>query len=153
LSTRFLATLEERLASHVGPIASLLVRRAASKATDSRALAAQLARHLPDDAARREWGSMLKQHLVDSGQGSSFQSVSRTLAAGSAHAVTTTLDPAHIEAATRQLAVHVGPIARIVAGRAARSADRATFHARLADALPPSVDKEMFLRALGESPT
>jgi serine/threonine-protein kinase len=34
LSGSFLATLEERLASHVGPIASLLVRRAASQATE-----------------------------------------------------------------------------------------------------------------------
>jgi serine/threonine protein kinase len=153
LSGSFLATLEERLASHVGPIASLLVRRAASQATDSRALAAQLARHLPDEAARREWGTMLKQHLMESGQGSSFQVVSETLAFEGPHAATATLDPAHIEAATRQLAVHVGPIARIVAGRAARGADTATFHARLADALPSSVDREAFLRALGESAT
>lgn len=142
-SPELLAKLEQQLASHVGPIASLLVRRAASQATDSRTLAAQLARHLPDDAARREFDTLLERHASASCKGST-----RSVPA----AVTPALDPERVEAVARRLATHLGPIARIIAERAARNADTATFHARLADALPSSVDREAFLRTLDDLP-
>ncbi|MBP0590302.1 serine/threonine protein kinase [Paraburkholderia sp. LEh10] len=142
----FLAQLEQRLASHVGPIASLLVRRAASQATDSRTLAAQLARHFPDDSSRREFDTLLKQHAIASTGGS----MHRTLPVEPASVADVPLGPEQIETAARRLASYVGPIARIIAERAARGADEATFRARLADALPASVDRTAFLRALDE---
>jgi eukaryotic-like serine/threonine-protein kinase len=147
-SPELLAELEQQLASHVGPIASLLVRRAASKATDSRTLAAQLARHFPDDSARRDFDTLLKRHAI----ASSDNSIRSTLPVLEASTASMPLDPEQVEAAARRLASHVGPIARIIAERAARGADAATFHARLADALPASVDKAGFLRALEEPP-
>jgi hypothetical protein len=69
-------------------------------------LAAQLARHLPDEAERREWDTMLKRHLTDSGRSTSYRFVSEMLPASSTHAVAALLDPAHIEAATQQFVVH-----------------------------------------------
>ncbi|MGF6633670.1 serine/threonine-protein kinase [Paraburkholderia sp. MM6662-R1] len=144
----FLAQLEQRLASHVGPIASLLVRRAASHATDSQTLAAQLARHLSNDAARREFDTLLKQHVIASGDDSKRS----TLAIESTSAACVPLDAEHVEAAARRLASHVGPFAHVIAERAARGADAATFRARLADALPASVDREAFLRAFDDPP-
>jgi eukaryotic-like serine/threonine-protein kinase len=154
-----LAQLEQRLASHVGPIASLLVRRAASQASDSRTLAAQLARHFRDDSARREFDTLLERHAIASGEGSmrgtrgTLRAFTSVATASTASAAGAPLDAGQVEAATRRLASHIGPIARIIAERAARGADTATFRARLADALPASVDRAAFLRTLDEPPS
>jgi serine/threonine-protein kinase len=143
-SPEFLAQLERRLVSHVGPVASRLVRRAAAQSTDSRMLAAQLARHLPDDNARQEFNTLVERDAAASG-------IESTRVARDNHAAQTVvpeLDPALIESAARRLATHIGPVARIVARRAAVGADTATFHARLVEALPASVDKDAFLNTL-----
>ncbi|AXF11406.1 serine/threonine protein kinase [Paraburkholderia graminis] len=146
-----LAQLEERLAHHVGPVASLLVRRAAAHATNPRMLAAQLARHLPDEATRHQFDTLLQRHTAGQGSASS-RPVSESIqpAARVASTQARVPDAAHIEAAARQLATHIGPVARIVAQRAALGVDTATFHNRLADALPATVDRSAFLRALSE---
>jgi serine/threonine-protein kinase len=146
-----LAQLEERLAHHVGPVASLLVRRAAAHATNPRMLAAQLARHLPDEATRHQFDTLLQRHTAGQGSASS-RPVSESIqpAARVASTQARVPDAAHIEAAARQLATHIGPVARIVAQRAALGVDTATFHNRLADALPATVDRTAFLRALSE---
>lgn len=146
-----LAQLEERLANHVGPVASLLVRRAAAHATNARMLAAQLARHLPDEATRHQLDTLLQRHTAaQAGASSRPMSGSIQPAARVASTQARVPDAAHIEAAARQLATHIGPVARIVAQRAALGADTATFHNRLADALPAAVDRTAFLRALSE---
>uniref|UniRef100_E1TEB1 non-specific serine/threonine protein kinase n=1 Tax=Burkholderia sp. (strain CCGE1003) TaxID=640512 RepID=E1TEB1_BURSG len=146
-----LAQIEERLASHVGPVASLLVRRAAAHATNPQMLAAQLARHLPDEETRHHFDTLLQRHTgAPRAVSSRPESESIQPPAGGTSAKARVPDAAHIEAATRQLATHIGPVARIVAQRAALGADTATFHNRLADALPATVDRTAFLRALSE---
>lgn len=146
-SPEFLAQLEQRLASHLGPVSSRLVRRAAAQATDSRMLVAQLARHLPDDDARHDFDTLLARHASASGRASTR--VARET--GAARTAAPALDPAHIASAARCLATHIGPIARIVAQRAAVGADIATFHTRLVEALPASVDKDAFLGSLNDT--
>ncbi|CAB3751077.1 serine/threonine-protein kinase [Paraburkholderia humisilvae] len=156
-----LAQLEQRLASYVGPVATLLIRRAAAQSSDSQMLSAQLARHLPDDASRREFDALLARHAAharatSAGLAPAAGSATRGTVFGSTAGDATVgapLDPERIDAATRRLASHIGPIARIVAARAARGADAATFHARLADALPATVDKAAFLRELDDPST
>jgi serine/threonine-protein kinase len=141
-----LAQLEQRLVSHVGPVASRLVRRAAAQATDSEMLAAQLARYLPDDAARHEFSTLLERH----GAASGIESTRVARESSAARPAVPALDPERIESAARRLATFIGPIARMVAQRAAVGADTATFHARLVDALPASVDKDAFLNTLDD---
>ncbi|MGF6483757.1 serine/threonine-protein kinase [Paraburkholderia sp. JPY419] len=142
----FLAEVEQRLASHVGPVASLLVRRAASQASDSRALLEQLARHFSGESARREFDTLIKQHTIALADGS----MRGAMSAADASAACAPLDSRQVEVAVRRLASHVGPIARIVVEHAARGADTATFRARLAEALPTQADRAAFLRALDD---
>jgi serine/threonine-protein kinase len=141
-----LAQLEQRLVSHVGPVASRLVRRAAAQATDSRMLAAQLTRHLPDEAARHEFDTLLARHTAASGIVPAHIARERSGTGAAAAAI----NPARVDLAARRLATHIGPIARIVAQRAALGADTTTFHARLVDALPASVDRDAFLDTLNK---
>ncbi|MBI0330684.1 serine/threonine-protein kinase [Burkholderia plantarii] len=149
-SVELLAQLERRLADHVGPVASRLVRRAAALASDSRTLAAALARHLPDEAARHDVDTLLQRHAAAGTAMTAAAPPARDGGVAAEAVAGPALDPARIDAAARRLAIHLGPIARLVAQRAAVGADTATFHARLADALPASVDRLAFLRALDE---
>ncbi|SPB13803.1 serine/threonine protein kinase [Caballeronia novacaledonica] len=113
--------LEKRLASHVGPVASLLMRRARANATDIDTLRERLAAHLPTEAARRDFDALLTRLAA----GASRSVIAREIGADSVS-----------EAASR-LTTYLGPIARIVARRAAANAsDLPTFYARLLDAVP-----------------
>lgn len=169
-ATRFskdmLADVERRLASHIGPVASLLVKRAVVKSTDARMLAAQLSRHAPDEATRRDIDEALARYVMpDPGtRGSSFTDVrgsgtnlsdagqSGLDASQSVTQLDTrrtdVVDSAIVEAATRCLAMHIGPVATLIAQRASRGVDRDTFFRKLAAALPSSVDATEFVSQL-----
>jgi serine/threonine-protein kinase len=126
-----IAQLEERLASHVGPVATLLLRRASARAADVDALRERLVTYLPDGAARREFDSLLSQ-----------------LEAGSSRALPAQkISVEQVSDAARHLTTYLGPIARVIARRAAASApDLQTFHARLLDAVPQQKDRDALRR-------
>jgi eukaryotic-like serine/threonine-protein kinase len=113
--------LEKRLASHVGPVASLLMRRACANAPDLDTLRERLAAHLPTDDARREFDVL----------------VTRLAPASSLSLHTQAISAQSVSAAASRLTTYLGPIARIVAQRAAaNTSDLRTFYARLLDSVP-----------------
>ncbi|MFM0267140.1 serine/threonine-protein kinase [Paraburkholderia sediminicola] len=133
----WIAQLEERLASHVGPVATLLLRRASASAADVNALRERLATYLPDDAARRDFDSLLSQMEASSSRALPAQKISVE----------------QVSDATRQLTTYLGPIARVIARRAAASApDLHTFHARLLDAVPQQRDRDALRREWDKEP-
>ncbi|MBN3723256.1 hypothetical protein G3N92_03525 [Burkholderia sp. Ac-20379] len=73
-----------------------------------------------------------------------FRSTRRRGRGAQASTVAAAFDPALVERAARRRATHSGPIARIVAQRAAVGADTAVFRARIGEALPESVDRRAF---------
>lgn len=143
-----LAKVEGALARHVGPLASVMVRRAARECHDVPALYARLGEQITQTAAREAFLSL----ITKSGPGSTGGSVGSTggsrggrmpAAAPGAPATGTTsadgpeLSDAQLEQAQRLLAVHVGPIAKVVVKRAAdRSRRRDALFAMLAEAVP-----------------
>jgi serine/threonine-protein kinase len=127
----WIAQLQERLASHVGPVATLLLRRASASATDINALRERLAAYLPDDTARRDFDALLSQLETSSSRALPAQKISVE----------------QVSDATRRLTTYLGPIARVIARRAAASAaDLQTFHARLLDAVPQQKDRDALRR-------
>ncbi len=58
-SSTLVAQLEQRLATHVGPMASFLVRRATSQAQDVAQLRDRLAQHFRTEAARADFNALL----------------------------------------------------------------------------------------------
>ncbi|KPF48072.1 hypothetical protein D621_16675 [beta proteobacterium AAP51] len=151
-----LARVEAALARHVGPMAAVMVRRAARECHDLPALHARLGEQITQAAARE---AFLGQ--VQAGGTGSLGSIGRTGggsmgSAGNASAGTrgpvsgsgapgpspggssgAPVSDALVEQAQRLLAAHVGPIARVVARRAAeRSREREVFFDLLAQAVP-----------------
>ncbi|MGF6959555.1 serine/threonine-protein kinase [Paraburkholderia youngii] len=132
-----LARIERQLAIHMGPLASLLVRRAATQANDLPALGAQLAAVLPDTArlefeqafARLTAGSPDMSMVASSspGSGVAVAAAAAKVSAGSPASAAGTspgsaIDQASIDAVAVKLAVYVGPIAKMIASREARHA-------------------------------
>ncbi|MDP2005404.1 MAG: protein kinase [Rubrivivax sp.] len=163
--TAALAKVEAALARHVGPLASVMVRRAARENHDLPALLARLGEQIEQPAAREAFlrgqssggtgaggthgghgthgthgsqGSPAPHgHAGASGSLGGRSTGSPAPGTGSGSAGGHAVSDAFLEQAQKLLAVHVGPIAKVVVKRAAeRTRDRQGLCALLADAVP-----------------
>lgn len=146
-----LAQVEATLARHVGPLAAVLVRRASRVCHDLPALQAALAEQITNVSAREAFlGSRSSGTGGATGGGTAGPRTGGTHNPGSgvrtpAPAPSTygsmtlgaPVSDAVLEQAQRVLAVHLGPIARVVVKRAAeRTRQRQPLFALLAEAVP-----------------
>jgi eukaryotic-like serine/threonine-protein kinase len=136
-----LSRIERALATHVGPMARVMVREAARNCSDATSLASAVSRHIPEDAKR--------QQFIDSACGGSrVTPVPPTSAAQATASAATTVPheaaaPDPLTDAFRAQALQVvtrkmGPIARVLVRRAADAAggSQSRFMQLLLDALP-----------------
>ena len=125
---------ETMLAKFVGPLALVLVRRAARECDNQVALYTRLAEQVTDPVARQ---ALLERAARPSGDATGAgRVVSGRSSPPSMHAPAV-LNDALMLRAQQLLARHVGPIAKIVIkNAAAQSADRAAFVARVAESVP-----------------
>ena len=147
-----LAQIEKRLARLMGPIARVMVRRAAKETTDIVALTQQLASKIASDAEREEFlkgaglaparaplpsHSKSPQDTNSGAQSTSFPGTPRPLT------------PEDVARASQLLVTHMGPIAPVLAKRAAKAgATREQFIAALAAHLHDDAARARFLDAL-----
>jgi eukaryotic-like serine/threonine-protein kinase len=166
-----LRTAEHELARTLGPMAKLIVRKAASQTRDRFELCSILAANIIDPEMRRKFvdtfnetasGVRSRSGATDaSGAAGSSQpghAHSRTRvpasALGTAHTrdmgtLGAPLEPAFVDQITARLAVYIGPIASIVTKRAAREAkNRTDFLRRVAENLGTQ-ERVAFLREVG----
>ena len=137
-----LAQAEASLARHVGPLAGVLVRRAARECSDLPTLYAKLAEQVTNATARSAFlGEATAGGMLALGTGAASDSASsagtRAAANGTPQAAGgNALSEALTEPASRLLAQHIGPIAKIVMKKAAaRTAQREDFFALLAESV------------------
>jgi serine/threonine-protein kinase len=165
-----LRTAEQELAYAVGPMAKLIVRKAASQTHDRFELCSMLANNIVDPEMRRkfvdafnETESGLRAGIGSTGarETGGLSPSTRAQPHGGAHAGSpgtgetretrthrTALDQAFVDQITPRLAVYIGPIASIVTRRAARDAKtRTDFLHRVAESL--DAGRVAFLRELG----
>jgi serine/threonine-protein kinase len=162
-----LATAEHELARALGPMAKVIVHRAAAQASDRAELCSILSDSIMDPDTRRQFiqafertgGSGARTGGGTSSSPSPAQSRQRTgghaSTSGSSHRAAGTdphgppLDPAYIDQITARLAVYIGPIAPIVTKKAARDAKgRRDFLRRVADNLGTQ-ERAAFLHEVG----
>jgi serine/threonine protein kinase len=135
-----LSRIERALATHVGPMARVMVREAARSCSDTTSLATAVSRHIAEDAKR--------QQFIDSARGGSHVTPVPALASGSAAtpvpaqaAQGASSDPLTDAFKAQVLTIvtrKMGPIARVMVKRAADAGagSRARFVQALLDALP-----------------
>jgi serine/threonine-protein kinase len=142
LSVEDLRALESLFTRHVGPMAKVLLKRAARTAIDGSMLAGQLAQAIPDESARKAFMAEAMEKLAAaSGGGGSSPSVrfSRNLIEG-----------ALLDTAALRLARYIGPIARVIAKKTpGRPSDLGAYYRQLAENIPDAADRARFLKDAG----
>ncbi|MFL9961251.1 serine/threonine-protein kinase [Paraburkholderia sediminicola] len=155
-----LAAVQAWLAAQVGPVARLLVARAATRAADLPTLSALLVPHIPSDKGRKQFADALSTLAQEtwhaslrtdtSPRPSQPQTAQRDVTSLDGSAPSTSLTPEQIRAAALQLAVYLGPIAQLIVKREApRALDLRMLQQRLAEAISNDHDRASFLRATG----
>ena len=141
LDSNLLTQAEASLARHVGPLASVLVRRAARGCTDLATLYARLAEHVEHPAARTAFldQATASGAITGTGAGAGGRTLHPASSGGTSVPGVAPGEPLTapvIEQATRLLAQRIGPIAAVVVRKAAAHApQRAGFFALLAEAV------------------
>jgi serine/threonine-protein kinase len=153
-----LATIERQLVRFVGPMARILVRQAAVQAHDARELYALLSVHIgdPKERARFEAHAQVTEASASLGArqpGAGRPTTSaRTAGTQSASRVRTPrpLEQAFIEHTTSRLAVYLGPIAKVVAKKAAQQAHDSDEFVQLVAEHIGTQERNAFLREVAE---
>ena len=141
-----LRELEELLAPYVGPMARVLVRRSAKTTSDGPALVRLLAEKIPSERDGKAFAAAALEKVF---------AEARTEAApdrSSPDLSNKPVEAVDVDKATGQLAPYVGPIAKVMAKKAAAQArDLKAFYQRLAENLDPE-DRARFLKDAGYEP-
>src|SRR5262245_11663649 len=148
---KILAAVEIELARYVGPVAKVLVRRAARQHKNMPALVAALAVSVDSTQEREAFARAVT--------GRGLQSVNTLVPAegtdstlGETVMTGPTMSEQDIERATRLLTTFIGPIAKVIVKRAAGpNVSRRDFFARVAQSLETEAQRERFLREVGMS--
>jgi len=147
-----LQTIERQLATFIGPLAKILVKRAASKATNSDELYALLAESLERDADRLAFLSGKAKLTPDKAKGQPRIESPQLSAEGAPLTSSSPLEltPAAIDQAARVLAPYVGPISAVLVRKAAKRADSLrSLYLLLAEHVEAGARRVRFLRDAG----
>jgi len=150
-----LHTIERELADLDGPTARVMVKKAAAKSRDTAELCALISDSLTDPEVRQRFlDGMQKSAAERSGAGKTGTGVRGTLppqlrSVSGDMAALAPLDPGFVEQTTSRLTVYLGPLARVVARKAAKEAtNRQQFVQLIANHLGAQ-ERAGFLREIG----
>jgi serine/threonine-protein kinase len=148
-----LRDVERQLAQHIGPMAKIIVRKAASTTADVHELYTMLANNLDTEGARREFlGGLTRLGVTPPPTGAGTRVVGGTQVVGTQLAGTIEpLSQQTLDLASRQLAKYIGPIASVMVKKAARQATSLqVFYALLADNITNLDERSKFLKDVGQ---
>jgi serine/threonine-protein kinase len=155
-----LTQLERTLASYIGPMARVLVKQSAKRAVDVAGLTKLLAEHIGEPLERTEFTSRVAALTGTAASATKARSTTSVagvgVGSGSGAMPTgpgTPLSEATLEFASKALARHIGPIAKVVVKKASvRAKTREQFFELLADQGPAGVDRETLISELQRAP-
>ena len=143
LDTAQLTEIESELAKHIGPLASMLVRKAAKHNTSIEGVIEAVAREIDDEQDRSVFTQRMKENTRPPSSRSSH---------GDRAEVPTQLAAARfsmeiLERAEKRLAQHIGAIARVIVKKAAmRARDEGELYLIIADEIADQNDRKAFIR-------
>ncbi len=150
-----LHTIERQLADLVGPMARVMVKKAAAKSRDTAQLYALLSESISDPEVRKKFvagttGATAERAVSNqTGTGARRTIPPQLRSLGGGTEALAPLDPGFVEETTSRLAVYLGPIAKVVTRKAAvDAANRQEFVQRVADHLGTQ-ERGAFLREFG----
>ena len=140
-----LKLLEAALAQHLGPIAAVIVKKAAKAAPSIVALAQNLAQEISDDKARavflKKFAENSRPSLPPPGANPSAPPAGTTQLARARFA------PGILAMAEKRLSEHIGAVAKVVVKRAAAKArDEGELYLLIADEISDPAERKAFIR-------
>jgi serine/threonine-protein kinase len=153
-----LTTIERQLAQIIGPMAKIMVRQAAPQAHDVHQLYALLATNIDDPERRRRFVTepAVGEASGPHGAPSTRLTAAALSAAQTRHATASRnqpaprpLEPAFVDAATARLAVYLGPIAKVIARKAAQRTTSVDEFLRLVADNLGTQERTAYLREMG----
>jgi len=143
-----LLTIEQMLLPHLGPMTRHVVRHATRRATDLPSMLATLAAEVLEPAEREPFLARARGLLPAMKEAPQPAGGAPLPVLG-----TTPMQAALVDQAARELAVQIGPIAAVIARRAAAGAtSREAFFTALIDTAGQGVDRKALLRQLWKLP-
>jgi len=137
--------VEHHLAQIVGPIAHRLVQSAAQRARTATELRDNLLAFVPEKADQEKFLKACGDIFPVAPDTESFDTTQTTVAPKPKPAAQ--LEPAVLEQARKDLALYVGPMAKVLVNRAAaKTTNRAELYQLLAAEIPAAKDREAFLK-------
>lgn len=138
-----LKDLESELAKRIGPLASVLVRKAAKKHATLDAVIDAVATEIDDEAERAVFSKKVRGNTQPPSSPSRRQSEAEVATKVAA----ARFDLAILERAERRLAQHIGAVARVVVKRAAMKArDEGELYLLIADEIENPGERKAFIR-------
>jgi serine/threonine protein kinase len=146
-----LRAVEALLTPYMGPVAKVLVKKAARESSEGFQLVALLAQGIASAEDRKTFHAAALRRVNEiTGPQKTSSTVLRGTGATGAPAPADRLAPEEIERAARMLLPYVGPIANIIAKRAAaQAADRRAFYQRLGESITDAGARASFLEECG----
>jgi len=144
-----LQQVERELTRVVGPVARVMVKKAAKAAADMDTLYRLLADEVGSIQDRTQFLASRKQLAGTSGTSIYTQSSTGSRTAQTTGPVTR-VTPEMVEQAARRLAPYIGPIAKVLAKKAAAKAqDSRQFHLMLSENITSESERNRFLKDVG----
>jgi serine/threonine protein kinase len=143
-----LRTVERQLAHYVGPMAKVMTRKAAAQTTDLAKLYGLLAENISDPATREKFSAGIRI----AGTGSDATSQGAAISTGTntrSMLRQAALEQSFVDQTSNQLAVYLGPIAKVVASRAAQKATSRQEFVRLVAGHLGDQERNTFLKEIG----
>jgi len=138
----FLQEVEGALAQHLGPIAPVMVRKAAQKAHDSAELVRMLAADITHDGVRLKF----ERRFADASRPVS-QPQPKSVTQPKTDPSSSRFSAEVLERAEKRLAQYLGAVARVVVRRAAQKArDESELYLLLGDEIENPAEKKAFIR-------
>jgi hypothetical protein len=143
-----LKPLEDLLTRYVGPMARIMTKKAAAKTVDAQQLVSLMAENISDEEDRGEFLKAALAHTPGlTNPGTSSGRDSGTLSASSTRFGKSILEQSTIDHAAERLAPYVGPIAKVLAKKAAAGAtSRTALYFSLAENIKDAEEKAKFLK-------
>jgi serine/threonine-protein kinase len=151
LSPQMLADIEASLTRAVGPIAHTLVKQSAARSRDVEHFYALLSESIPPGAERDAFIARVRKIGATQPPVAATRSTPPTLPPGPTlpGATTSAFDPEALSRCEKELARHVGPLAKmLVRKEAARARDLAALYEALAEQIDDDAERKTFLATL-----
>jgi len=152
-----LEAVEKALVVHLGPMARLVVRKAAQQAASLAELYRSVASHIPTDAERDLFLSKVRgpgtgAAASPAGAEARVSDIAPAATSATDHRSRVGLSREELQSASDSLITYVGPLATILVNKAAqRATDVEEFYRLLAEYIPNAEERTSFLRRRGRS--